>query len=102
VRIPAGARRTEAFPGEEIPAWVRVEAGRTAGWVPARSLIDPVLRAQGGDALALEHHRDGRRHLHHVGRRRGDRRRRRTAGDQGTRKQQGGSTGGGSHGCGLV
>ncbi|MFM8785780.1 MAG: M48 family metalloprotease [Phycisphaerales bacterium] len=54
VRIPAGAMMNEAFPGEEIPAWVRVEAGRTAGWVPARSLIDPVLRAQGGDALALE------------------------------------------------
>ncbi|MFM9145525.1 MAG: hypothetical protein ACKORL_09240, partial [Phycisphaerales bacterium] len=53
VRIPAGAMMNEAFPGEEIPAWVRVEAGRTSGWVPARSLIDPVLRAQGGDAGAL-------------------------------------------------
>lgn len=54
VRVPAGAMMNEAFPGPEIPAWVRVEAGRTSGWVPARSLIDPVLRAQGGDALALE------------------------------------------------
>jgi hypothetical protein len=54
VRIPDGAMMNEAFPGQEIPAWVRVEAGRTSGWVSARSLIDPVLRAQGGDALALE------------------------------------------------
>jgi hypothetical protein len=54
MRIPAGAMMNEAFPGAEIPTWVRVEAGRASGWVPARSLIDPVLRAQGGDALALE------------------------------------------------
>ena len=40
--------------GEEIsPTWVRIESGACTGWVPARSLADPVALATSSASIAL-------------------------------------------------
>lgn len=51
MRRPPGAAIDGGLPDDPFPTWVRVSGGSVSGWVPARSLVDPMLRARGADAL---------------------------------------------------
>ena len=53
-RKSATGAMSEFSEGETAPSWVQVKSGDVVGWVPARSLFDPMVMATSSGAISQE------------------------------------------------